>query len=352
MNLSDLIDTILQDHTVTDIHIRENMTPWLRSDIGNHFQANVEPIDSGVIQSWIDAHVFPDCKSRLKKKGGAHDFAITVRKNRLRGQVFLVGGQVGIVLRKLSEKLLKFESLGIPNKVLDLFSKSRGLVAVTGATGSGKSTTCASIINHFNNTRSEHIITAEDPIEYLFKSNKSLIDQLEIGPDADAPSYGECLRSALRKDFDTLFIGEVRGRETMDIALEAAETGHLVMITLHTNGAYQTIERIASFYEGAERAAVLNVLSSVLCGVVSQVAMRDREKKICLGVEVLNPTNPIRNLIKKNDIVGIRSEMYTGSKDGQLLLNDSLLKLVDEGRIDHETALAVAFDRDELEKKL
>jgi twitching motility protein PilT len=352
MNLSDQIDTILQDPSVTDIHIRENMIPWVRSEIGNHFLLDCEPTDSGVIQSWLDAHVFTDCKSRLQAKNGAHDFAVSIRAHRLRGQVFLVGGQIGIVLRKLSEKLLEFKALGIPDKVLELCSKSRGLVAITGATGSGKSTTCASIINHFNNTRSEHIITAEDPIEYLFKSNKSLITQLEIGPDADSPSYGECLKSALRKDFDTLFIGEVRGRETMDIALEAAETGHLVMITLHTNGAYQTIERIASFYDGAERAAVLNVLASVLCGVVSQVAMRDRNKKICLGVEVLNPTNPIRNLIKKNDIVGIRSEMYTGSKDGQLLLNDSLLKLIDEGRIDHETALSAAFDRDELEKRL
>jgi len=264
----------------------------------------------------------------------------------------MAGGGIGISFRKLSDHLLEFSALGIPSKVLELCSKNKGLVAVTGPTGSGKSTTCASIINHFNKTRSEHIITAEDPIEYIFKSDKSLVTQIEIGEGRDSATYESCLESALRKDFDTLFIGEVRNRKTMDIALQAAETGHLVIITLHTNGAYQTLERIASFYEGAEQLAVLDILSSVLCGVVSQIAIRDVDRKICLGIEVLSPTTEIRNLIKKNELLSIRNAMYTGSKDGQLLLNESLSKLVESGRITREAALKVAFDKDDLIKAL
>lgn len=340
--------------TLTDIHLREDDYVWVR-DADILKKCEDDPIfERSELIAWLKQARYEDQDpiEYLRKNGGDDDFSGDAGSCRYRANAYLTNGLLGIALRRLGEEIMPFASLGIPARVLELADKNRGMFLVTGGTGSGKTTTLAAILDHYNNTRAGHIITAEDPIELVFQNKKSRFTQRSVGLSADANSFSQVLKAALREDPDVIMVGELRDRETMNIALSAAETGHMVFGTLHTNGAYLTIDRIASMYEGAEREQALATLASVLTGIVSQVKIPGIDGRPAIATEVLVPTNSIRVAIRKGLVIGIRQDMQTNSSDGQILLNKSLTALVHAGRITREDAFFYSLAPDELEDLL
>ncbi|MFM8315495.1 MAG: type IV pilus twitching motility protein PilT, partial [Deltaproteobacteria bacterium] len=244
----------------------------------------------------------------------------------------------------------KLASLGFPPAVNNLILKPKGLVLVTGATGSGKSTTLASLINELNEKERLHIITVEDPIEYIHSHSKCLVNQREIG--VDAVSYSDAVKAALREDPDVVLIGEMRDRETIETALTLAETGHLVLSTLHTNGAYQTINRIVQAFPNEHQDRVKMQLSMVLEGILSQVLLEKSDKKgRALALELMLPNHSIRNLIRENKIFQIPSAMRVGQEQtGMITMNQSLASLISRRLINLDTAAEASPDPEELIK--
>ena len=343
MNLASALEAILTDPETTDIHFTDGGYVWIRSGRSLVPHPDGIALDSGELSTWLsDNHFHNDPVASLSELGGDADFAYSTPNCRLRAQAFLSGGRLCLAMRRLSDTAIEFEQLGLPPIILDLAIRPRGIFLVTGQTGSGKSTTLASIINHLNRHEAQHIITIEDPVEYLYENDRCLITQREV--KRDTTSYVRALRAALREDPDTILIGEIRDRETMEIALSAAETGHLVLATLHTNGAVATIERVASFFEGAAKTAAMSVFGSVINGIICQQRLFDKDGKTVIVPEVMVPTDGIRNNIRKSQIIEINQEMRTGSRDGQLLFDTALRELMNSGRIDYETACFYAAD--------
>lgn len=347
MNLASALEAILADPDTTDIHFTDGGPVWIRSGRSLIPHPDGITLEPGELNSWLsDNHFHNDPVATLSELGGDSDFAYSTPNCRLRAQAFLSGGRLCLAMRRLSDNAIEFSQLGLPPIILDLAVRPRGIFLVTGQTGSGKSTTLASIINHLNGNEGQHIITIEDPVEYLYENNRCLITQREV--KRDTQSYVRALRAALREDPDTILIGEIRDRETMEIALSAAETGHLVLATLHTNGAVATIERVASFFEGAAKTAAMSVFGSVINGIICQQRLFDKEGRTVIVPEVLVPTEGIRNNIRKSQINEINQEMRTGSRDGQLLFDTALRELMNAGRIDHETACFYASEPDRI----
>lgn len=347
MNLATALEAVLSDPDVTDIHFTDGGAVWIRS--GRSLIPHPEGIalEPGELNSWLaDNHFHNDPIASLSELGGDADFAYSTPNCRLRAQAFLSGGRLCMAMRRLSDNAIEFSQLGLPEQVLNLAVRPRGVFLVTGQTGSGKSTTLASIINHLNRNEQQHIITIEDPVEYLYENDRCLITQREV--KRDTTSYVRALRAALREDPDTILIGEIRDRETMEIALSAAETGHLVLATLHTNGAAATVERVASFFEGSVKAAAMSVFGSVINGIVCQQRLFDKEGKTVIVPEVMVPTDAIRNNIRKSEIIQIIQAMRMGSRDGQLLFDTALRDLMSSGRIDYETACFYATEPDQI----
>ena len=281
----------------------------------------------------------------VKDNGGHLDFAITFENIRFRCNVFHFGGNAryGMSLRKLNDVIPPLETLGLPKLAKTFADRATGLVLITGATGSGKSTTLASIIDHINDTRNSHIITIEDPVEYIHYNKTSSITQREVG--IDVKSFAMGLKASLREDPDIILIGEIRDRETCEAALAAAETGHLVLATLHTSSAAKSIERIMDMYHGEEKQAIRGVLSSVLIGIVSQVLVPSLDKTHRLLVaEVMANFPNIAGVIRTDKLQTLTNEIQQGIKEGQCLLNKELAKLVIEGKIEKSTAENATYD--------
>jgi twitching motility protein PilT len=251
---------------------------------------------------------------------------------------------VGTVIPKPNE-------LGIPKSVVDLTNRQRGLVLVTGPTGSGKSTTLASILDQVNETSQKHIITLEDPIEYLHSHKKSMVNQREIGTDSN--SYATALRAALREDPDVILVGEMRDLETISIAITAAETGHLVFSTLHTTGAASTIDRVIDVFPPHQQQQIRVQLAMVLeCVVSQQLIARDRQKGRVAAFEVMHNTVAIKNLIRENKTYQINSMMQTSKKIGMQTMDDALYDLFMAGQISAESALNYAQDPQVMTRRL
>jgi len=347
MNIATVLENILAAPDVTDIHFTDGGPVWIRAGRELIPHPDNLTVESGELSTWLsDNHFRSDPVATLKEQGGDSDFAYSTGSCRLRAQAFLSGGELCMAMRRLSDNAIDFSQLGLPEIVLDLAVRPRGIFLVTGQTGSGKSTTLASVINHLNRKESLHIVTIEDPVEYLYENERCLITQREVKRDTE--SYVRALRAALREDPDVILIGEIRDRETMEIALSAAETGHLVLATLHTNGAVATIERVASFFDGPAKIAAMSVFGSVLNGVVCQQRLFDKAGKTVIVPEVLVPTDGIRNNIRRSQINEITQEMRTGSRDGQLLFDTALRDLMNTGRIDYETACFYATEPDKI----
>ncbi len=285
-------------------------------------------------------------------EGNDIDFSFELKNGaRQRVNVFHHGGRLACSIRLLNAIIPKITDLGLPDVMLDLAKKRRGLILVTGPTGAGKSTSLAAMIQYINETRPCHIITIEDPIEYKYEQARATIHQREVG--RDIPSFDYALRSALREDPDVILIGEMRDYETISLAMTAAETGHLVFGTLHTSSAAQTIDRIIDVCPVDAKEQVRMQLANMIQGILAQLLIPTADGKgRCAAVEVMIGTDAIKNLIRSNKIAQMDSTMQGGSSVGMQTLTESLAKLYKSGKISYQTALEYSSNPDEMEKKL
>ena len=284
------------------------------------------------------------------QNNGQTDFAYAISGvGRFRVNVFKQRGTLASVMRSLPFNIPEPEDLGIPAEVVEMTTRKRDLILVTGPTGSGKSTTLASLIHVINRNYPYHIITLEDPIEYLHRHDKSVVNQREIG--SDSTNYAQALRAALREDPDVILIGEMRTPETIETALVAAETGHLVFSTLHTNSAVDSIDRIVGVFPENKQPQIRLQLSMTLKAVLAQqLVPRAEGKGRVAACELMMITTPIRNLIRDGRTPQMQSYLLSGAKDGSVTMDHSLLELAQRGVIMPETAMESAYDPAELQK--
>lgn len=338
------------EQRASDIHLSEGNPVMFRID-GRLLPAEDEPLTgediSAVWQTMIDEQ-----KRRHLEETGELDFSISSESgSRLRVNLFRQRGSYAMVFRILPSRIPEPKELGIPEAVMDLTGRKRGLVLVTGATGSGKSTTLASMIHKIATTYEKHIITLEDPIEYLHKTDKAVVVQREVG--SDTLSYANALRAALRQDPDVILVGEMRDLETISTAITAAETGHLVFSTLHTNSAASTIERIIDVFPPHQQGQVRTQLANVLEGIVCQQLLnREREPGRVAAFEVMLANSAIRNLIRENKTHQISTMMQTGKKNGMQMMDEELVNLYNRRIISGQTAVDFAQDPTAMEQKV
>jgi len=279
------------------------------------------------------------------------DFSFTwMDRARIRGSAFTQRGEMALSLRLIPSKIPSFEELGLPFAANMVAAQPRGFVLVTGPTGSGKSTTLAAIIDRINETRPCHILTIEDPVEYVHNHKLAAVSQREIG--LDTPSFDRGLRSALREDPDVLLIGEMRDVESIQIALTMAETGHLVFATLHTNDAPQAVDRIIDVFPAARQEQTRVQLAASLSAVIAQRLVPKIGGGMVAAFEVLLATNPVRNLIREGRSNQLLNTMFTGQKEGMQTLENNLAKLIKEGQVSFEEAVAVSTHPKELTRAL
>jgi twitching motility protein PilU len=279
------------------------------------------------------------------------DFAISEPGvGRFRAAVFYQRGYPAMVLRYISVDTPRLDQLGVPDTLRDLAMLKRGLVLMVGATGSGKSTTLAAMINHRNEHCSDHILTIEDPVEFLHQNRKAIVNQREVG--LDTRSFGRALRAAMRAAPDVILIGEIRDRETMESAIALAGTGHLCIATLHANNSAETLDRIINLFPRDQHNQIFLDLSQYLRAIVSQRLVRGRNNKRVPAVEVMLNTPHIQDLIKKGDVIGVKEAMLSSNERGIQNYDMALLHLYKEGKIDIEEALNNADSRTNLEARI
>lgn len=349
-DLNQLLRDTVQEGA-SDLHLGVGTVPHMRVDGG------LVPIDSTVldassVKSLVYSILTDEQKDKFEKDREL-DFAFTIKGlSRFRVNVFFQRGYIGAAIRALPFKIMSFEECGLPvNVVQDFCNRQKGLVLVTGATGSGKSTSLASMIDYINIHRDCHIITIEDPIEYMHSNKKSIIDQREVG--SDTHTFARALKHVLREDPDVILIGEMRDLETVEAALVIAETGHLVFATLHTSDSSQTINRIIDVFPSRQQAQVRTQLSFVLTGVLSQqLLLRKSGKGRVLAVEILIANHAMKSLIRESKIHQVYSVIQTGQKDNMQTMNQALFELCKKGDISEKEALASTTEVQDLERML
>jgi twitching motility protein PilT len=347
-----LIDKLLMavvKQGASDLHISVGQPPVLR--LHGHMRRletkTLEPDDTVALMKSIT----PDrCQQEMAEVGGS-DFGFAFGDYcRFRVSIFKQRGNVGMVLRQIPNKLLSFAELGTPEAVQRLCMRPRGMFLVTGPTGSGKSTTLASMIDHINNTIDHHIMTIEDPIEFYHYHKKSTVNQREVG--VDVPSFSEALRRVLRQDPDVILVGEMRDLATIEAAITAAETGHLVFGTLHTTGAQGTVNRIIDVFPTNQQEQIRVQLSTAIIGILSQTLIPRIGGGRVAAYEMLVVDSAIGNLIRENKTFRINSAIQTGAKKGMILLDDYLFKLWKDGKITKDDAFMKAASVEELQKRI
>ena len=350
--MSILIDKLLQacvKQGASDIHIVVGQPPVFRlhGRLRRLETKVLEPDDTVALMKSIA----PERSQReLAEKGGA-DFGFAFGDlARFRVSIFKQRGNVSMVLRQIPTNMLTPQQLGLPEVCVKLVLRPRGLFLVTGPTGSGKSTTLASLVNYINENVDHHIITIEDPIEFYHWHKKSTINQREIG--VDVPSFSEAIRRALRQDPDVILVGEMRDLETISAAISAAETGHMVFGTLHTNSAQGTVNRIIDAFPGNLQDQIRTQLSTALVGIVAQTLLPKIGGGRVAAYEILVVTSGIANLIRENKTFRITSAIQTGAKFGMQLMDDALFKHWQEERVTIEEVLTKAHNPDELAKRI
>ena len=282
---------------------------------------------------------------------GDDDFSFAVKGlSRFRVSAYKQRGTLSAVVRVITFDLPSPDELGIPSKIIEYGQLSKGLVLVTGPAGSGKSTTLACVVDHINQTQEKHIITLEDPIEFLHSHKKSIVSQREINVDTE--SYVTALRASLRQSPDIILLGEMRDYETIDVAMTAAETGHLIISTLHTIGAANTIDRIIDVFPANQQRQIAVQLSMVLQAVISQQLVPDVNGNVVAVFEIMTVTPAIRNMIRDNKIPQIDGIIYSSNREDMIAMDTNLLRLYHEGRITADTAAAYASNPEMLKKKL
>ena len=335
----------------SDLHITTNTPPQIRVD-GQLTPMDYPPLNA-VDTKQLCYSVLTDAQKHKYEEENELDLSFGVKGlSRFRGNVFVQRGAVAGVFRVIPYRILTFEELGLPPVVTDLSLKPRGLILVTGPTGSGKSTTLASIIDKINTERHDHIVTIEDPIEYLHPHKGCLVNQREVG--ADTKSFKSALKYVLRQDPDIVLVGELRDLETIEAALTLAETGHLCFATLHTNSCAQTINRIIDVFPPYQQTQIRTQLSFVLEGVLSQTLIpRASGQGRVLALEVMVPNPAIRNLIREDKVHQIYSQMQVGQeKFGMQTMNQSLINLLRKRLITLEDALGRSPEPDELKQMI
>ncbi len=347
-NMHQLLKAMIEKGS-SDLHVSTGSAPQIRVD-GQMESLNLEKLSPAETKQ-LCYSVLTDAQKRQFEEESELDLSFGVKGlSRFRGNIFMQRGAVAGAFRAIPFEIKSFDDLGLPPVVRTLSKKPRGLILVTGPTGSGKSTTLAAIIDAINATRSEHIITIEDPIEYLHPHKKCLVNQREVG--ADTQSFKKALKYILRQDPDVVLLGELRDIETIEAALTIAETGHLCFATLHTNSCVQTINRIVDVFPTNQQSQVRTQLSFVLEGVLSQNLMKNADGKgRCMALEVMVPNPAIRNLIREDKIHQIYSQMQVGQdKFGMQTLNQSLFMLAHGRQISQDDAMMRSPDIEELKQ--
>ena len=347
VNLPDLLKTLVEKGG-SDLHITTNSEPQVRLH-GHLDRLPGMPLLSPSETKQLTYSVLTDAQKKRFEETLELDFSFGIKGvARFRCNMFNQRGSVGAVYRVIPEKIRTFQELGLPPIIATLAERPRGLVLVTGPTGSGKSTTLAAMIDKINKERHDHILTIEDPIEFVHQHQSCLVNQREV--HADTQSFGAALRAALREDPDIVLIGEMRDLETVESALRIAETGHLTFATLHTNSAAQTISRIVDIFPSNQQSQVRTQLSLVLEGIVCQALLPKIGGGRVAALEIMVPTPGIRNLIREDKIHQIYSAMQTGQeKLGMQTMNQALATLYHKKTVTMETALGASSNRDELQ---
>ncbi len=334
----------------SDIHIEVGLPPTIRVN-GALLAMNAEKLTPAAAYEFI-REIAPETHLKLLKSQGGSDFSYALdEKDSFRVSVFMQQGFPGCVMRLIPPYMRSLEDIGLNDKVIELLNKPRGLILLTGPTGSGKSTTLAAMINRINSERACNIITVEDPIEYRHRHNKSIVVQREVGEDV--PSFDEAIIRALRQDPDVILVGEMRNYETIEAAIRAAETGHLVMSTLHTTGAARTVDRIVDVFPASHRDEIRTQLAGVLLCVISQqlLPLKDGKGRVA-AFEIMFNTPSIAAYIRDNKTYRITSDLQTGAKFQMTTMDGSLLRLYTQGLIHYQDMIERCYDSDLLHKML
>lgn len=347
-----LIDKLLQtviNRGASDLHIAVGQPPALRVD-GRLVRLQTKVLEAEDTTSLMKSITPERCQQELQEVGGS-DFGFAFGDQaRFRVSIFKQRGNVGMVLRQIPNRLMDFTELGTPPVLAELIMRPRGLVLVTGPTGSGKSTTLAAAIDYLNDRLDHHIITIEDPIEFYHKHKRCTVNQREVG--VDVPSFAEAIRRALRQDPDIILVGEMRDLETIEAAITAAETGHVVFGTLHTTGAQGTVNRIIDVFPTNQQEQIRTQLSTAIIGILSQALLPKIGGGRVAAYEMLVVTSAIANLIRENKTFRINSSIQTGHKLGMQLLDDHLYRLWENGIVEKREVLVKANNPDELASKI
>ena len=326
----------------SDLHLKVGTPPYYRVN-GYLFPTEYPKVTAEDVQIVLDK-IMPKKVIEVFKKKGSLDFAfIPDEETRFRINAFLQKGNVSIALRRLTRHKLSFEQLNLPPVIKKIAEFRRGLVLMTGPTGTGKTTTMAAIVDYINTTRSAHIVTIEDPMEYLHPDKKSMVEQREIG--LDAPSFDTAMREIVRQDPDVILVGEMRDRETIMMGMRAAMTGHLILSTLHTTNAVQTVNRILQYFDSDEQTAIRSDLAVSLRAVISQRLLLTPDKKARVpAVEVMIVNNMVQKLIREDRIADMQ-QVIQNAEEGMLTFDQSLAQLYIKKLITFEVGLEVAEDQ-------
>ncbi len=343
MDISELLAFVVKSKA-SDLLLSAGVPPMIRVN-GDVRRINLPPMSADEARAMV-YDIMTDEQRKYFEESLECDFSFSIPGlARFRVNVFRQQRGIATVMRTIPTRVLSLKELGAPSIFADFATLPRGLVLITGPTGSGKSTTLAGMINHFNETTYGHVLTVEDPIEFVHESKRCLVNQRELGPNTH--SFSNALRAALREDPDVIMVGELRDLETIRLALTGAETGHLVFATLHTSSAAKTIDRVIDVFPAAEKDMVRTMLSESLRGVVSQALVKTREGNSRVAAhDILVVTPAVRNLIRENKLAQIYSAMQSGQQYGMQTLDQNLRDLVSRNVIALEEALAVAQNRE------
>jgi twitching motility protein PilT len=334
----------------SDVHLTVGIPPKMRVN-GNLLTSDF-PVMTPADTLDVLISVMNDSQRAIFEERGEFDMSYSLPElGRYRVNAFKQRGSIAFAFRVVGTTVPSPEVLGVPESVVDLYQRKRGLILVTGPTGSGKSTTLAAIIDKINTCRDAHIITLEDPIEYLHPHKLSMVNQREIG--IDSGSYANALRAALREDPDVILVGEMRDFETISVAITAAETGHLVLSTLHTNSAASTVDRVIDVFPPHQQQQIRVQFASVLEAVITQtlIPTADGAGRVA-AFEVMHANNAVRNLIREGKSHQLESIMQTNRKMGMMTMDEAIGQLYLAGKIDRESAIHFAHDPDKMENKI
>ncbi len=346
LNVRQLLEEMIK-RGASDLHLTVGVPPMYRID-GELVASNYEVLGPDVCQQVVYSLLTEKQKQKFETTREL-DFAFGVQGlSRFRANVFLQRGKVGIAIRSIPHDIRSFKQLGLPVIVSDLANNPQGLLLVTGPTGSGKSTTLAAMIDKINRERRQHILTIEDPIEYVHSHQGCIVNQREV--HADTLSINNAMRSALRQDPDVILVGEMRDLETIAAALTIAETGHLTFATLHTNSTAETINRIIDVFPAGQQPQIRAQLAFVLRGVITQQLIAKRGGGRVLSCEIMICTMAIRSLIRDDKVHQIYSLQQAGTKFGMQTMNQSLARLLNEGLISKDEAIMHSLDPKEIER--